>query len=426
MKEMDYLESLDKYDIKPGLERIELLLEYLGNPQDKLNVIHIAGTNGKGSTSAILTSIYKEAGYKVGTYNSPEIVEFNERMRINGVNISDRDLKEGIQKIKPLVSKVEQELERPSFFEVVTALAIDYFAQQELDLTILEVGLGGRLDATNVVGSLVSVITNVSLDHTEFLGDTIEEIAFEKGGIIKEGQQVITATDDQEVLAVLQKICAEKDAKLVNVLQEYEWQSKEGTLAYQNFDLQGPTRDYLDLRLSLLGEHQIINTATAMGVIEALAEEYPVAIEAIRAGVSDVKWPGRLEVVNSEPVIILDGAHNQAGASRLKSAIEDLEFKDLTLVLSILGDKDLGAMIEQIAPLANKVILTKNKNKRVAEINILKEEVVKYNSNVEMKEDLVEVLDDITAQATAEDIILISGSLYTVAEARKIILDYTK
>ncbi|MCK8827872.1 bifunctional folylpolyglutamate synthase/dihydrofolate synthase [Natroniella acetigena] len=426
MDEMDYLESLDKYDIKPGLERIELLLEYLGNPHDELNVIHIAGTNGKGSTSAILTSIYKEAGYKVGTYNSPEIVEFNERMRINGVNISDRDLKEAIQKIKPVVSKVAQELERPSFFEVVTAVAIDYFAQQELDLTILEVGLGGRLDATNIVSSLVSVITNVSLDHTEFLGDTIEEIAFEKGGIIKEGQQVITATNDQEVLTVLQKICVENDSKLINVLQEYDWEQKEGTLAYQNFDLEGPTRDYLDLKLSLLGEHQIINTATAMGVIEALAEDYPVDSEAIQAGVSQVKWPGRLEVINSGPVIILDGAHNEAGASKLKLAIEDLEFDNLILVLSILGDKDLGAMIEQIAPLATKVILTKNKNKRVAEINIMKKEVTKYNSNVEVKKDLVEVLDDIAVQATAEDIILISGSLYTVAEARKIILEYTE
>ncbi|WP_408954934.1 bifunctional folylpolyglutamate synthase/dihydrofolate synthase [Natroniella sp. ANB-PHB2] len=426
MAEMNYLDSLDKYDIKPGLERIELLLEYLGNPQDELNIIHIAGTNGKGSTSAILTSIYKEAGYKVGTYNSPEIIEFNERIRINGINISDRDLKEVTQKVKPLVSKVAQKLEKPSFFEVVTALAIDYFAQQELDLTILEVGLGGRLDATNVINSLISVVTNVSLDHTEFLGDTIKEIAFEKGGIIKEDQQVITATDDQEVLAVLQKICVEKDAELVNALQEYDWQQKESSLAYQKFDLQGPTRDYLDLRLPLLGEHQMINTATAMAVIEALTEDYPVPIETIQAGVTQVNWPGRLEVVNLDPVIILDGAHNQAGANRLKAAIEDLEFENLTLVLSILGDKNFRAIIKQIAPLATKVVLTKNKNKRVAEINIMKEEVIKYNLNVEVKEDLIKVLDDIKNQATAKDIILISGSLYTVAEARKIIVEYTE
>ncbi|MBM7556161.1 bifunctional folylpolyglutamate synthase/dihydrofolate synthase [Halanaerobacter jeridensis] len=418
MQELDYLQQLDKFGVQPGLERMELLLDYLDNPEQDLDIIHIAGTNGKGSTSALLTSIYKEAGYKVGTYNSPEIVEFNERMRINEQYISDQKLSQLVKEVKPAIKEVEEQLAHPTFFEVVTAIAILYFAQENVDLAILEVGMGGVLDATNVGNSLVSVITNVSLDHTEYLGDTLTEIASEKGGIIKEGQAVITAATKEKVKDKLAEIAEEKKADLINIYDYFFWEEKETEGIKQQLDINGLRGYYKDLELPLLGEYQIINTVTALAVIEILYSEYAVDPEAIKQGISKVRWPGRLEVVSEKPMIILDGAHNQAGAQQLRKELEKLNYKRLIIVLSILEDKDYPGIIEQLAPLADELILTKNQNPRAAKIEELEKYARKYEASLRTERELEKAVDDAVDEATANDLILVGGSLYTVSEIR--------
>ncbi|WP_027338887.1 bifunctional folylpolyglutamate synthase/dihydrofolate synthase [Halonatronum saccharophilum] len=422
MSGIDYLNSLDKFGVKPGLERIELLLEVLDNPQDDLNIIHIGGSNGKGSTSAILTSIYNSGDYRVGSYNSPHIVKFNERIRINEVDILDEDLDRLVKEIKPAIDEVANELDHPSFFEVVTALALLYFREKKVDLVVLEVGLGGRFDATNVGSSLVSVITNVSLEHTEYLGDTLEKIAWEKGGIIKAGQKVITASKEDRVIKKLEDIALEKRAKLENINNRFKWESLGSNLLYQCFNMRSDKVDYGDLKLPLIGPHQLYNTATALAVVEELSSEFPIAKKSIKEGIERTKWPGRLEVISTEPKIIIDGAHNKAGADSLKNFLEGLNYNKLVLVLAILGDKDIEGIYSKLVPLAYEVILTENNNKRAENINCLKSKLCNYNKEVKTIKSLDEALDYAQKRVEDKDVILVSGSLYTVSEARGILL----
>ncbi|GAB6099109.1 folylpolyglutamate synthase/dihydrofolate synthase family protein [Halanaerocella petrolearia] len=423
MEAINYLNNLDKFGVKPGLERVELLLDYLDNPEDNLDIIHIAGTNGKGSTSAILTAIYKEAGYKVGTYNSPHLIEFNERIRINDNNISDLKLEELVVEMQPAIDQVATELEHPTFFEVVTVLAILYFDHEDVDLAILEVGMGGRLDATNVGGSLISVITNVSLDHTDYLGETISEIALEKAGIIEFNQKVVTASQDLEVLSCLNKICKKRNSKLINVHNKFNWEKDEGDLNYQSFKLQGDKRVYNDLKLPLLGNHQLVNSALAVAVVEELLDDFPLSKAEIRSGLLQVEWPGRLEVLSKKPTVVLDGAHNQKAANKIKDTLQEWEYNNLFLVISILADKNIDGIVKELTPQAEEVVLSQNKNSRVADITKIKEEVVPYNSNVKSKPELAEALEYVNQLAKTDDLILVSGSLYTVAESKQIFVN---
>ncbi|MGM0501621.1 MAG: bifunctional folylpolyglutamate synthase/dihydrofolate synthase [Bacillota bacterium] len=419
MEELEYLQQLDKFGIKPGLERMNLLLDYLGNPEQDLKIIHIAGTNGKGSTSAILTAIYKEAGYKVGTYNSPEIVEFNERIRINDNYISAQRLAEVVQEVQRAVEKVAKRLEHPSFFEVVTAVAILYFAQEKVDLAILEVGMGGKLDATNIGQSLISVITNVSLDHTEYLGETLEEITREKAGIVKKDQPVVTAAVKPEVVEEIATIAHTQQAELINVNQCFKWERDGFDLAAQQFSIRGAQEKYEGLKLPLLGEYQIVNTAVAVAVVEQLQDDYPVVKNQIKEGLLKVNWPGRLEVVAANPTVILDGAHNHAGAKSLNRELSKLEYNNLIIILSILEDKDYQGILEQLAPLADKIVLSKNNNPRAAKVDKLQKYVKKYDQlDVIVEEDLELAVDNSLNNAVTEDLILIGGSLYTVAQIR--------
>ncbi len=422
MKAKDYFSSLNKFGIKPGLERIKLLLDYLGNPQEDLKVIHVAGTNGKGSTSAILTSIYQSGGYRVGSYNSPHIIEFNERIRIDQVNISDEELDRLITEMREAIEAVAQELEHPSFFEIVTALAFLYFSQQQVDLVILEVGLGGRFDATNVVDSLISVITNVSLDHTDYLGDNLEDIAWEKAGIIKEEQVVVTASKNKVVLDKLLEVCQQQNSKLLNINYNFRWRFLESKLDYQRIDIKSNKREYSNIRIPLLGEHQIFNTATALAVVEALKGNYPLSSLDIRKGIANSRWPGRVELINKDPLIILDGAHNVAGAKSLIKALDKLKYNRLFLVISLLADKDVDGVIEEVIPRVDKVIITKNNNSRAIDTKELKVKVSRYKKEVIIRKQLNQAIKYSLSQATREDLILVSGSLYTVAEARQILI----
>jgi len=422
-KAVEYLNSLSKFGINPGLERVEVLLDYLNNPQDEFAVIHIGGSNGKGSTSAMVSSILTEAGYRVGTYNSPEIISFYERMRINGEYMEPEALERITEEVKSYLNKIEADgLGHPTFFEVVTAIAFKYFAEKQVDIVVLEVGLGGRLDATNAAKSLVSAITNISQEHTEYLGDTMAEIAFEKGGIIEKNGSLVTAVEDKEALNKLEEICAERNADLINVNSALKVERRDKGLKKQCFKVKGE-KDYGELRIPLLGQYQRQNLSMALGIIEALPEQFKVSLSAIKRGLEKVEWPGRLELLGEEPLVILDGAHNPGGAQELEKVIaEDLEYQELTLVLSILGDKDVEKMVEILTPLADKVILTKNTNERVADPYKVAELLNKEEQTVEVIPNISDAVQKAIQDAEVGDLVSISGSLYTVAEARKFLV----
>ena len=291
---LDYLYGLERFGIKLGLEVVTELLELLGNPQDQLKSIHIAGTNGKGSTANFIYSVLKEAGYKVGLYTSPHLIKFNERIKINDVEISDNELVE----LTELIKKKKKNLQ-PTFFEFTTALAFLYFAQQKCDYVVIETGMGGRLDATNVLNPLVSVITNVSLDHTKYLGEDKLQIAGEKAAIIKENGIVVTGEKDGNVLELFLKVCLEKNAELV-ILKEEEINKS-------------------DLKITMLGKHQLRNAALAKKAIEL--SQIKITPNAMEQWLMKAKWPGRLQMVCDKPLVILDGAHNVVGMEKLKEFV---------------------------------------------------------------------------------------------------------
>ena len=417
MKEIEYLKNFDKNSVKATLKRFKLLLDYLDNPQDDLDFIHIAGTNGKGSIAEILTVIYKEAGYKVGTFTSPGVMDLNERIRINDKMISNHDLAELVKKIKPFINKVAKKLEHPTFFEIITALAFCYFKNKNLDLVVLETGMGGRLDATNVVDSLISVITNVGLDHTQYLGETIEEIAKEKAGIIKKKQMVVTAAQKASVLKIIEEKSAEMKAEVININQKYSWEKQDFNHKYQSFNLKGPDLILNNLKLSLLGRYQIINTVTALAVVEELNQKYYISEKNLRKALKNVTWPGRLEVVKEKPLIILDGSHNLEGIKNLNKEISRFEYNKLIILISIFADKDIKNMIEELEKVGDYFILTQNSSKRAAKTETLKK-YIEDDKNTVIESNLESALNYALDISKEDDLILITGSLHNVTELR--------
>lgn len=339
----DYLESLEKFGINLGLERITRLLEKLGNPHLKFKSIHAAGTNGKGSTCAIIASILKEAGYKVGLYTSPHLLDYTERIKINGIDISRREFADGIRRIKKAAEEIRGQRRRigqPTVFEVLTALAFWYFAKKEVDYAVVEVGLGGRLDATNVITPLVSVITNIDYEHRAILGNTLARIAFEKGGIIKPKVPVVTAERKREPLLTLKKICEERGSLLAQV------DRAPGTGA-------------------LVGEHQQTNAACAIAAIRLAGIK--VVRKDIAGGLKGVNWPGRFQVISRKPLTIVDGAHNPAGMFALiKTLRGEYPGRKFTFIFGAQKDKNYAAMLRLIKPLAKEIIYTYSSNHQAA------------------------------------------------------------
>lgn len=432
MKHMEYIDSFYKFKtpggFKPGLDRIQAILDRVGNPEKKVKTIHVAGTNGKGSTSAMMSMILREAGYKVGFFSSPHIQSFNERMRVNGIPIADTDLARLVEVIKPVVEEIEP-IEglggRASFFEVVTALAFMYFADQKVDALILEVGLGGRLDATNVVHPIASVITSIGLDHTEYLGDTLAAIAGEKAGIIKENVPVITGVQNEEALSVIDQIAKEKSAPLYTPLKECSWNLLENNLRYQQVDLTLDQTTYYGLKVGLLGEHQLRNATIGLRTIQVVQKYYPAVNEtAIHDGLRKVKWPGRLELVQENPAVLLDGAHNIQGVEALSCFLEKAksQYQNLYMVMSILGDKEVTAMVKQIAPLATRIIFTQNNNLRSSTAENLAEALEGENTDFELIPDFEVAIRQTVQKAKDGDLVCITGSLYTISEARELLM----
>lgn len=413
---LEYVYSLESFGIKLGLDRIMFLLKKLGNPEKKMKIIHVAGTNGKGSVCAMLSSILGEK-YDTGVYTSPNLVDIRERIIVNRRMISKNDFSRIMTKVKKI--NVPSCFGHPTFFETLTAVALKYFHEKNVDFAVVEVGLGGRLDATNVVKPIVSVITNVSMEHENILGKNIEKIAEEKAGVIKKNVPVVTAAKNKNVLDVIKRVCIKNKCRLINVNENVEIRKLNHNLDGQIFDLQTPKNKYYNLRIPLLGRHQLVNAATALSVIELLKD----FLESnIKKGFSSAKWSGRLEIINKKPLIVVDGAHNPDGMRKLKPAvIEYFNYDKLILVLGILSDKNIKKMVKIIAPQADIVVITKPDTERAADPEIIKNEAEKYIRNISVKENVKDALDYAKSIANKNDMILVTGSLYTVGGVKKAI-----
>ncbi|MDE8702231.1 bifunctional folylpolyglutamate synthase/dihydrofolate synthase [Adlercreutzia equolifaciens] len=350
-----------------GLDRMVALLEELGRPQDDLRFVHVAGTNGKGSTCAYLASILQAAGYRVGLFTSPFIECFEERIRVNGANITTEELSRAVAAVRPCAEAVEKRTgDHPTEFELMAAVAFEHFRSSGCDVVVLEVGLGGRLDATNVIETPeVSVIARIGLDHTDLLGDTLAAVAGEKAGIIKPGVPVVSWPQDEEAMAVVERVCAERGCALTTPdfaslhVEPLEWGKRGDAAEFSElrcFSYQGE-----EFVTRLLGSYQPANAALALETVRVLVERgWDIPAEAQFAGVAAAQWPGRFEVVASDPLTIIDGGHNPQGAQALAASLADAlgeeGFGSVTFVMGVLADKDYGAMAAAIAPWARRVV----------------------------------------------------------------------
>ena len=434
MKDIDtlkYLERLRSLGSNYGLERTERLLELLGNPHKKLKLVHIAGTNGKGSTSAILGEMLIENGYKIGFFNSPHLDEIEETIRINNKNIEEEELISLINEIKPYVEQVVEEgFNHPTEFEVITCIMFLYLYRKEVDFGIIEVGLGGRLDSTNVLTPILSVITSISFDHMNLLGNTIEEISREKAGIIKRGIPVITCVQKDEALKVITEKAIKESSNLIIVNpNNYKFIEiyKNKTINQKvSVNIKGNEEV---LNLSLLGKHQIINLSLALEALKELESLNYIKfdINKVKLATEKVKWKGRLEILNEKPYIVIDGAHNVDGINYLKNNIKEyFKFKNLYLILGILADKEVENMLEIIAPIANEVYTVTSTSIRAKNAEDLKNEVLKYNKNCLAFESYKDAANYAVNKAKEDDIILASGSLYMIGKMREVISELLK
>jgi dihydrofolate synthase/folylpolyglutamate synthase len=414
-RSLDYLYSLEKFGMIFGLNQVERILKAIGSPQKELQAIHIGGTNGKGSTAAMMSSILQREGYRVGLYTSPHLLRFTERIKINGEEIKEEEVAEWTGWMK---ERMEAAGIHPpfTFFDFTTAMAFLYFKTKMVDLTILEVGLGGRLDSTNVIDPLLSIITNIAKDHEAYLGKRILKIAREKAGIIKKGRPLISAATQSQVVRLFSKICREKGSSYYRVGKEFRYAST----GEQSFHYEGLHRKLWDIHLNLKGFHQVVNAATALGAMEVLEDlGYTVSTDAMVKGLGEVEWPGRLEMVQSSPKVILDGAHNPAGALVLKESLEkEFQYHRLILLVGMMKDKDIKSILHLLAPLADHIILTRPPIDRAAPPALLKKALGKNGRKAEVVDHLKEAIGRGLSLTEEEDLLCITGSLYTVGEAR--------
>ena len=422
---LKYIEETHKFGIRLGLENMSKLLELLGNPQDKLNIIHVAGTNGKGSTCSFITSILKECGYKVGLYTSPYLETFTERIRINGENIPEEDVARIVTLIREKIEQMVSEgYSYPTEFEIVTTMAFYYYCEQDVDFVALEVGLGGRYDATNIIKkSDVSVITSISLDHVGILGDTVAKIAYEKGGIIKENGVVVVYDQSDEAKNVIKDICKEKNAKYIEVKFD-DINVKQSDINSQVYDCSIMGQRYEDLEIQLIGDHQINNSMLALSAIEVLKELKNLNLNEkdIRKGLLNTRWPGRIEKIMDKPTFIIDGAHNEDGARSLAKAIaKNFNGKKATLLIGMLEDKDIDGVLEILMPYFNKVITTTPDNDRAINCETLKEKISKYVDDVVAISNIEDAVNYTLRNAKEDDVIISAGSLYMIGTVRTIL-----
>ena len=417
-----YLDSLGKFGINLGMERIEDLLKELNNPEQKVRTIHVTGTNGKGSVTSMITNILLVSGLKVGKFTSPHLVRYNERIEVDGKEISDEDLALVVTAVRRAVESVMAKgTDQPTQFEVLTAAAFLHFALQKLDYAVIEVGLGGLWDSTNVITPVVSVITNVSLDHTDRCGKTVEEIAMQKAGIIKDGVPVVTAAEG-EALGPIQAMALFKQAPLYIYGKAFTGQEVASSMEGQTFTLSAG--DYhSNYEPKLPGAHQILNTAVAV-VAAKLASKQDSRINelALHQGVALTKWPGRLERISQKPDVILDGAHNPAGAAVLRAALDKYySGKKICFIFGMMGDKDISQVITTLFRKEDTIYTVRaDEGARAAEPEALAEQI---GSQAQAMHDLAAAYKTALAEVGEDGLVCVCGSLYLVGTFKKMLLN---
>ena len=416
----------DKYEPKRfDLTNMHTLLAMLGDPHRRLRAIHIAGTKGKGSTCAMMASVLQAAGYRVGLFTQPHLHTFRERIQINGQLISEEEMVALLEALKPSI----EQLPDPSTFEIMTAMAFQYFAQREVDLAVTETGLGGRLDTTNVIEPLVAVITSISYDHTYILGDTLEEIAGEKAGIIKEGRPVVCAPQGPEALKVIAGTCQERNAPLTLLGEDWLWERTESNLDGQGLRVICHTPDGGGLMpqdgveefwIPFLGPYQLVNATTAIATMDQLCRQgVNLSPKQVRDGLRAARWPGRLEILARNPLLVMDGAHNVDSIQRMLTTLEeDFPYQRLKVVVGFSADKDVQGMLAELTSRVDELILTKSTHPRSADPNELVKKAGHSRAQVSVVRDVPSAMWQALAGAHPEDLICVTGSLFVVAEAR--------
>jgi dihydrofolate synthase/folylpolyglutamate synthase len=415
--------GLGRFGIKLGLDTTSQILTNLDSPEKRFKSIHIAGTNGKGSIASYITSILRDAGFKTGLYTSPHLVKFNERFVIDGRQVSDNDVVEAYLAVKQADTAERQ----ATFFELATAMAFYLFARDGVEWAIIETGMGGRLDATNVLSPEICVISNLSIEHTEYLGDTIEAIAMEKGGIIKPGVPVVTGVTQKQALGVLTDIAAERQAPLHLLGRDFHTR-RDGDKP--SFTYSGMARTISGVTTRLPGRHQLDNAALSMAAVELLFPDQEnqtpaISDEVVKKGLSETRWAGRLEKIMADPLVILDGAHNLAAATNLARFFEEeLSGRPLTLVLGILDDKAFEPMLKLLLPWAERVIFTRADNKRSIDPAILEQTAKSFFSkDITVIETVAGAVNHAIKTSSPKDAVCIAGSLYVAGEARKMLTE---
>jgi dihydrofolate synthase / folylpolyglutamate synthase len=427
-RSLEYLNSFLNYENVLGtpyiasigsLEHMERLLEKIGKPHLAAKTVHIAGTNGKGSVAAMIAQVLSDTGYRTGLYTSPHLHSIRERIIVGGVLISEKEFAGLLADLRPHFEQVEQR--KVSFFEALTVLAFTYFARKEVDFQVLETGLGGRLDATNVTYPEVCVVTAISRDHTGVLGDRLEDIAHEKAGIIKAGVSVVTSPQPREAAEIIRHVCLQRGAKLVQVGKEVAYHKINSNLSGQTFLVEG-MRDKYHITIPLLGNYQGENMAAAVAALELLAMGgYDISSADIVRGMSHVKWPARFQILQHHPLVLVDGAHNVASMGKLVDSIKNcLSYEQAFLITGMTGDKDISGIIREMIALTSRVIVTRSSHPRAATIRRIAEEFSKCGISPDISSDIPCALQSALSLAKKDDLICITGSLFVAAEA----LDY--
>jgi dihydrofolate synthase/folylpolyglutamate synthase len=406
-----YLKQLPHTEVKPGLERIQALLERVGNPHERLQAVHIGGTNGKGSVAVMIASVLQRAGYRVGLYTSPHLISYCERIQINGAPIAEDEFAHIADELMPIADAMA---DKPTQFEFMTALAFLYFLRQKIDIAVIEVGLGGRFDATNVITPMVGVLTNVELDHTDLLGETLEQIAWEKAGIAKRGVPLVTGERKPNALEVIARECAAVGAPLIPARQRAR--RTDFTWEYQEFEVWGEGK----VRMKLLGGYQRENLNVALEALEVLRQSLKIPHEALVRGLEQASWPGRFEVVQREPYIILDGAHNPHAARALREDVrryrERYALHKSALLFGVLRDKAYQTMAEILFPDFDEIVLVKPDSPRALEPSAL----LSWAPAAKICDTISEGLD--VARASGAELICVTGSLYVIGATKRLFL----
>jgi dihydrofolate synthase/folylpolyglutamate synthase len=406
-----YLKQLPHTEVKPGLERIRALLESVDNPHERLRAVHIGGTNGKGSVAVMIASVLQSAGYRVGLYTSPHLISYCERIQINGAPIAEDEFAHIADELMPIADAMA---DKPTQFEFMTALAFLYFLRQKIDIAVIEVGLGGRFDATNVITPMVGVLTNVELDHTDLLGETLEQIAWEKAGIAKRGVPLVTGERKPNALEVIARECAAVGALLIPARQRAR--RTDFTWEYQEFEVWSEGK----VRMKLLGGYQRENLNVALEALDVLRQSLEIPQEALVRGLEQASWPGRFEVVQREPYIILDGAHNPHAARALREDVrryrERYALHKSALLFGVLRDKAYQTMAEILFPDFDEIVLVKPDSPRALEPSAL----LSWAPAAKICDTISEGLD--VARASGAELICVTGSLYVIGATKRLFL----